>query len=411
MTSIPATNRKQIEDVFVGRQPIFDTKMDTHAYELLFRSSDANRADFEDGELATAELMLNAFAEIGLNRIVGDYPAFVNVTEEFILSGNCEALPSNRVVIEVLEHVTPSPEVVRSVKRLKDQGYKIALDDFVMAPELMPLVELADIIKVDLPLLDSNELSQHVELLRRHDLKLLAEKVETQDVYERCLQLGFDYFQGYLFCKPTVVKGKRLSGNRLAAMNLISKLQKPNVAIEEVADAIQTDPSLAVKLFRYVNSAYCGLEHKIDSIHHAITLVGLRQVKTICSLSALVSATSNKPEELVRTVLVRAKTAENLAIEIGHTDTERYFIAGLFSALDALLDLPMEQAILNVPISEEIRQAIIEGSGDVGKVLNCVLAYEAGDWRRACDEPFDCVTVSNAYLDAVSWMIQSLMNQ
>lgn len=411
MISTPSVNRSAIEDVFVGRQPIFDKKMDTFAYELLFRSSEANRAEFKDGERATAELMLNAFAEIGLDHIVGNYPAFVNVTEEFILDGSCESLPSDRVVIEVLEHVRPTSSVIHAIKQLKDKGYRIALDDFVMAPELMPLVELADIIKVDLPLVSPEELGSHVETLRKYDLKLLAEKVETIEVHENCLQLGFDYFQGYLFCKPTVVKGKRLSCNRVAAMNLISKLQDPNVTCEEVANAIQAEPSLTVRLFRYVNSAYCGLEHKIESIQHAVTLLGLRQIKTLCSLSALVTSTKDKPAELIRTVLVRAKMAEVLANNLGYPETERYFMAGLFSALDALLDLPMEVAIENVPISQEIRDAIVEGKGEIGQVLDCVLAYEIGDWKKISCDPFSEVSVGSAYLEAISWTLESLVDK
>ena len=397
-----------LEDAFVGRQPIFDRKLDTFAYELLFRSSEHNRAIIQDGEQATAELMLNAFAEIGLEQIVGHYPAFVNVTEDFILSGCCESLPHERVVIEVLEDVRPTPAVIQALRELKALGYVIALDDFVLAPEFLPLVEQADIIKVDLPLVASNELSNHVEILRQYDVKLLAEKVESMDEFDLCLELGFDYFQGYLFCKPSIVKGKKVGANRISAIRLISKLQDPHVTAADIAETIQTEPSLAVKLIRYVNSALCGLEYKIESIQHAVTLVGLRKIRTICSLTALVSATGNKPTEFTRMVLVRAKMAENIATEIGLAAPEQCFLAGLFSAIDGLLDLPMDEAIEMLPISEEIRDAITTRKGKIGLVIECVLAYERGGWERLDQQEISLLTARQAFLNAIHWVNETL---
>ncbi len=408
MNADVAATENALEDVFVGRQPIFDSKLNTYAYELLFRSNETNSANFVDGERATAELMHNVFAEIGIHQIAGKFPAFVNITEDFILGGYCLSLPKERVVLEVLEDVRPTPEVLDALRKLRSKGYVIALDDFRFDPNLLPLVKLAHIVKVDLPEIPQDDLPVHVELLRQYDVKLLAEKVETQAEFELCKELGFDYFQGYLFCKPSIIKGQRVSSSRITVMSLISKLQNPGASPEDIAKAIETEPGFAVKLLRYVNSAFIGLIHEIESIQHAVTLVGVRQIKTICSLTALVSATDGKPTELARTVLIRAKMAELLSHRLAYRNPERYFMAGMFSALDVILDMPIESAIATVPVSQEIREAILNRAGNIGQVLDCVLAHEACDWNNPSLTRFNNVCIRESYLAAIQWANKSL---
>lgn len=395
---------------YVGRQPIYSQDSQTVAYELLFRSSEENHANVVNEEEATAELLLNVFAEIGLERVVGKLPAFINVSEEFILKGYCRAIPQDKVVIEVLEDVRPTSEVLSALAELKKVGYTLALDDFVYSPELLPLVELANIIKVDLPLVERDELPQHVELLRKFDVQLLAEKVETSEDFAACQELGFDFFQGYFFCRPTVVKGKRVPSNRLTVMRLISKLQAPSITLDEISEIIQTEPTLAYKLLRFVNSSQCGLDHKIDSIKHAVVLVGIHHVKTLCSLTMLAEAAGGKPGELVKTLLVRAKMAELLAAHLKQAKTDSYFLVGLFSAIDALLDLPMEQALERVPVSQEVHEALLNNKGTLGMVLNCVLEYEDGNWDNVVCQLLDATRIKNSYLQAIEWADESLSN-
>lgn len=393
---------------YVGRQPIYSRDLQTIAYELLFRSGDANQAEFSSGEQATADLLLNVFAEIGLERVVGKLPAFINVSEEFILNGFCQAIPQDKVVIEVLEDVRPTPEVLASLKALRRAGYKIALDDFVYSKELMPLVELVSIVKVDLPLIPRDQLANHVELLRQYDLTLLAEKVETAEEFQLCHELGFDYFQGYFFCRPSIIKGKRVSSNRLTVMRLISKLQAPSITLDEISDIIQTEPTLAYKLLRFVNSSRCGLDHKIESIRHAVVMVGIQQVKTLCALTMLAEVGMGKPAELVKTLLVRAKMAELLALQLKLEKSDSYFLVGLFSAIDALLDLPMDQALNRVPVSQEVHDALLSGSGTLGMILNCVLEYERGHWDDVASELVDSRYIKKSYLQAIEWADDSL---
>ena len=389
--------------VYVGRQPIYTGDSKTFAYELLFRSNETNHAEFVDGERATAELLLNSFAEIGLERIVGNLPAFINVPEEFILNGHCFALPKDRVVIEVLEDVRPTKDVLAVLSKLRKEGYTIALDDFVFSPQLMPMVELANIIKVDLPLVPTGELAKQVNILRNHDLRILAEKVETQEEFEFCKELGFDYYQGYFFSRPTIVKGKKLSVNKVTMMRLVAKLQSSSVSVNEITQIIQTEPALAFKLLRYVNSAYVGLTHKIESIKHAATYAGIQQIKTICSMSLLVEAAEDKPGEFIKSILIRARMSELLATALCQVRTDSYFMVGLFSALDAMLDIPIIEALGMVSVCKEIEDAITKGVGDLGMVLNCVLEYEQGNWERVSCGTLSENCIQNSYLNAIAW--------
>lgn len=395
---------------YVGRQPIYSRALQTVAYELLFRSNESNFAEFSNGEQATADLLLNVFAEIGLERVVGKLPAFINVTEEFILNGYCRAIPQEKVVIEVLEDVRPTSEVLAALKALRKAGYRIALDDFVYSPELMPLVELASIVKVDLPNVRNEKLFQHVELLREYNVALLAEKVETNEQFKLCQDLEFDYFQGYFFCQPTVIKGKRVSSNRLTVMRLISKMQGPSITLDEISEIIQTEPALAVKLLRFVNSSTCALNHRIESIKHAVVMVGIQQVKTLCALTMLAEVAIGKPDELVKTLLVRAKMAELLAIQLESTKTDSCFLVGLFSAIDALLDMPLDQALDCVSVCQDVYDALIFGTGTIGMILNCVLEYEKGHWDDVACDLVDSHHIKTSYLQAIEWADDSLEN-
>ena len=397
-----------MSNVFVGRQPIYARDMKTVAYELLFRSGTENRADFADGEQATAELILNTFTEIGLEQIVGNLPAFLNLTESFIVNEHALALPKDRVVLEVLEDVPPTKQVLAALSVLRKDGYTIAIDDFVYSPELMPLVELADIVKVDLPAVPRDELAMHVEILHRYDVRILAEKVETQEEFEFCKDLDFDYYQGYFFCRPTIVRGKKLPLNRITMMRLISRLQSPTVGLVDIADVVRTEPTLSFNLLRFVNSAYCGLHNKVESVQQAVALAGIQRIKTMASLSLLSKAAEDKPQELLKTVLIRARMAELLAEKLHQYRTDSYFLVGLFSAIDSLLNLPMEEALELVPVSNEVKDALTLRKGVIGMVLNCVLEYEQGNWEQVTCHTLEAETIRNAYLQAISWAGESL---
>ncbi len=290
-----------MNNAFIGRQPIYSPKLEIAAYEVLFRNSEENFASFDDPDEATAKLIVNLLSEIGFDQIVGKHKAFINITENFLLDGHAAVLPRNRVVLEVLEDIKPSPQVIKALRNLSERGFTIALDDFVYSPELQPLVDIADIIKVELPAISVEDLPAHVAKLRESKAELLAEKVETYEEFKRCKKLGFEYFQGYFFCKPNVIQGKRVPVNRLAALRLLNGLRDSNSTAAELTQIVSTEPSLCYKLLRFVNSASCGLSQRIDSIQTAITLVGLKRLNAFVRLALLSEVADGKPTHLVVT--------------------------------------------------------------------------------------------------------------
>ena len=409
VTEIPATMTVESETTaYVSRQPIYTKRIEVYGYELLFRDSATNQANIVDGESATAQVILN-FIEFGVNEIVGDHPAFINLTRDFILEGHCEALPKDRIVLEVLEDVTAEPEIVKELRRLKHKGYMIALDDFVYEESLRPLVELADIIKVDVMATDRDALEPIVSNFNKFNVRLLAEKVETQDEFDFCSDLGFDYFQGYFFCKPKLIAGKQIPTNRLAATRLVAKLQDPDIKGDELEETIRQDVTLSYKLLRFVNSAHLSLPRKVESIGHAAMMIGVSRLRTWASLLMLASM-DDKPRELMVTGIVRAKMCEELAAANGLSMGEQFFTVGLFSVLDAMLDSRMEDALDQLPLSDEIVQALITHEELLGRMLDFTIAYEQGDWERLAEVgstlKLDPPAIRKAYMNAVKWTME-----
>jgi EAL and modified HD-GYP domain-containing signal transduction protein len=391
-----------MQDVFVGRQPIYDRQLDVYAYELLFRSGEGNQARVMDGDQATSQVILNTFMEIGLETIVGPKLAFINLTRDFILQDYSFVFPAGRVVMEVLEDIPVDTELLNAVRRLSTQGYLIALDDFIYHERLQPLVELADIIKVDILALDQRALQEHVATLRQYKVQLLAEKVETQDHFKYCRELGFDYFQGYFFCKPEVIRGQRVPANRMTTLQLLVKLQDPETDFAELEALVSRDVSLSYKLLRVVNSAFYALPQKVDSLRQALLRLGTRQIATWISL-ILLSRIDDKPHELMVTAIVRAKMCELLAQALKHPNKDMFFTVGLFSALDALMNSPMEEILASLPLSHDITSALLHNVGVLGETLRCVLAYERGDWEAVNCTGVDGSTITEAYLQAITW--------
>lgn len=394
-----------MSQVFIARQPIYDRQLDVHAYELLFRANgNDHHAGFTDGEQATSQLLVNALMEIGLPRLVGGHPAFVNLTERFIIEGLPNAMAPEQVVLEVLEDVLPGPELLAALHRLKQDGYTIALDDFEYDDSKRPLVELASLIKLDVLSLSPQKLRRHVSTLKAFNIPLLAEKVETQEAFHSCKALGFDYFQGYFFCKPDLVKGERIPACRTLILHLLARIQDPAVEFKELADLIAQDVSFSYRILRYINSAQFGISRKIESIQSAATLVGLQRIKTWLTILAM-SQIDDKPYELLLTSLIRARMCESLAKDAGQSSSSA-FVTGLFSALDALTDQPLEDVLPSLPLADDINRALLGHEGMLGQLLALVLAYEAGDWDAVEAASIDGITPQKAYLESVEWASQ-----
>jgi EAL and modified HD-GYP domain-containing signal transduction protein len=390
-----------MDDVFIGRQPVYDRNLDVAAYELLFRSGTANQAAVKDGNRATSEVFLNAMIEFGLDSLAGDRPVLVNVTRKFIVDNLLPPLDKGRFILEILEDIEPDEEFVAAMQRVAAAGYRIALDDFEFADKYLPMVKLAEIVKLDVRGLGLERLEQDAKILRRVGVKqLLAEKVETLDEFEHCKRLGFDLFQGYFLSKPRVLTGKTVRSQRLSTLQVLTALRKPDVGFEQLETIIGRDVTLTYKLLRYVNSASTGVRKKVESIRQAVSLLGLERLRTMVTLLTL-SEMKDKPAEMVHIALTRAKTCELLGQALNRKDCESFYIVGLFSMLDALLDAPLETVVQSLPLCDDVRVALLDREGAMGHALNCALAME----RPGADDVrllgLSAAQIQHAYLEAL----------
>lgn len=394
-----------MRSIFIGRQPIYDRALQVFAYELLYRSGEENSAGMPDGDAATSQVILNAFTEIGIENLVGEHLAFINLTRGFIIGDNPLPLTQGKVVLEVLEDIVVDDALIDAVRKLSQAGYLIALDDFIFHESLRPLVDVADIIKIDVRALTRETVSAHVTELRRSKARLLAEKVETQEEFDYYKELGFDYFQGYFFSRPKVIKRHAIPANRLAILRLLGRLHDPEVAIKELEALISQDVSLSYRLLRYINSAFFALPRKVESLHQAIVYLGNASIKTWVTLIAL-SGIDDKPSELLTVALVRGKMCELLAERLNLPGKDSYFIVGLFSALDAMMDVPLEQVVENLPLSPLVVAALLKHEGQAGGALHCTLAYEKNEWDQIDCRQMEKGVIVQSYLDAVAWADQ-----
>jgi len=390
------------ERVLVSRQPIYQSDMTVFGYELLFRDGDIDHAVITDGAKATAQVIVNTW-EIGMDAMVGKHLAFINFERDMLMGDYCESLPPDRVVLEVLETVEPDPALIERLRQLRRKGYRIALDDFVCSERYQPLLEVADEVKIDVLATDWPEIERALAIIRKYPVKLIAEKVETREQFIRCREAGFQLFQGYFFCRPQNVSAKPMPANRLAMIQLLTQLNKPDTQIEELEKTISKDLALTYKLLRYINSAICSLDRNVESIRHAIVLAGLEKMRIWASLIVF-SGFQDTPRDVIVTGAIRARMCEVLATKLGLPNPERYFLVGLFSVLDAVLDRPLKQILSMLSLSDEIREALLERKGQLGTVLSCVQSYERREWEDAqASVQLVQQAVEASYLEALSW--------
>ena len=276
-------------DFLIGRQQILDNKLNTFAYEVLFRGKDFDLSAKEGATCATNQVITDTILEIGLNELVGPHLAFINFTTQNLLEKTPLHLPKDRIVIEVLENVEVDTLIINNLRELSDQGYTIALDDFVLSPNWVPLLEFVDIIKLDILANSLEQTRQLIEKLKPYKLKLLAEKVETHQEFELLREWGCELFQGFFFSKPNIVEGKRLDVHQTAAIQLLAAINQEDAGFKEIGKTISQDVALSYKLLHYINSAYFSIPNKIESIQHALTYLGLREIRRWVNILTLSS--------------------------------------------------------------------------------------------------------------------------
>ena len=401
----PKAFKKQ---TLMARQPIFNGNIETVAYELLYRADNNNNVAVFDfsGSLATINVLLNAFTSIYQKKQLKRVPAFINLTYDLIVNNTLPKLPTNQIVLEILEDVTVTAELIRSVKSLRKKGYTIALDDFLYDDKFVPLLELAHIIKVDVLNMSFEQVSQQVEKLKRYKLILLAEKIETHEMLEHCQKLGFSLFQGYFLAKPEIIQGQTINASQTQTLAIIQELQKPNANANDIEQLILRDPAFAFKLLRIVNSSAHNLVREINSIVEAINILGIPEVKK-WALIIIMTSNQQKSEELVRDLLIRGHMCEQIALASGINNASGYMIAGLISGANALLDIEMNELLSQIPLSREIKTAITEGRGQMGVILHNTINFGRGNWSDISHE-FDEGVYNHAYHQSLHWVSDSM---
>ena len=391
-----------MDDIFVARQPIYNKSNILIGYELLYRAGDTDVAEFTDGKVASSEVILNSFMNVGLDGLVGSAKAFINIPEELVIDESFSPMFENQTVLEILEDIIPTAEVVAGVKRLKEQGYGIALDDFKYTPEHEPLLELTDYVKIDVVEFDMDKVVQQLKYIEKFSIKLIAEKIETQEIYESCEKLGFDYFQGFYFCKPQLVKKKHTPSNKIVVLNILNKLENPDYDLDDVENTLALDAVLTFKILRYVNSAAFAQRKEIESIKEALILVGGKTIKKWATLILMTQLMEGKPQALFVTALVRAKMCELIAEHQGE-NSEQMFTIGLLSLVDALMDIPMVELLDELALSAPVKLALLDYDGESGWILKNVIDYEKGEWNDLLEQGIDAKSYSSYYMEAVKW--------
>lgn len=395
----------------LARQPIFNTKMKVVAYELLCRTSHVNQANFSNADAASSQVLLNAFTELSINHVVGKHLAFINFTRTLIETP--PPFDKKQLVVEVLEGVNVDETVLEALRLLREKNYLIALDDFVLSPETEQLLPYAHIVKLDVLHLSKEQLLDHIAHLKNFKVKLLAEKVETYEMLEYCKSLGFDLFQGYFLARPQIMTGKKIAENKQSVIQLLAKLQEPDVTVDEIEKLLARDTVLSFKLLRLINSAAFGLTRQVDSLKQAIMLLGVNKIKNWVNILAM-SNLGDKPQELSVTALTRARMCELVANKLaGKPKADGYFTVGLLSTLDAFMDAPMNSLLESISLSKHINEALLNYLGQEGKVLEIVTSYEKGDWNNIDwdylnNEGISSEDLSKIYVESLDWVAQAM---
>ncbi len=395
-------------DAYVARQPILDRKKTLFAYELLFRDGLSNYFPQVDGDTATSKVLSSSFLTIGIERITGGKRAFINFTQNLLLTDIPSMFPPQSTVVEILEDVKPDQAVIESCSKLSKAGYYLALDDFISKPGMQALIKLADIIKIDFRLMPMDEIKRIVSNPELKGKKLLAEKIETTEEFKAAFNTGFEYFQGNFFSMPEIIKGKELTGSTVQLLNLVVEINKAEVNMDEIQKIVEHDVSLSYKLLRYVNSAFMKRRAEINSIRKALMIVGLVELKRLVSLILLSKVSVGKPDELIRSSCIKARFCEKLGhISTCATTHDELFMLGLFAHLDAILDQPMNEILEKISISKHISDALVYGEGDSVKYLRLAQSYEKGDWDNVKEYAAQTCVPGDAlpgiYMEACKW--------
>ncbi|WP_108671643.1 EAL and HDOD domain-containing protein [Peribacillus acanthi] len=394
-------------DVFVGRQPIFNDKLELIGYELLSRSGSDNKYLEFNGDQATLDVLVNSFMIIGIEKLANRKKCFVNFTENLILDDLPTYFNKDIIVIELLEDIKPTPKVLEACARLKSLGYTLALDDFVLRKENAAFLEFADIIKVDFLKTRPEELKKILEVINHTDIKLLAEKVESREDYHLARSLGFHLFQGYFFSKPVIINTKDVSsmGNHQYFL-LLEKIDQPDPNINEIVELVESDFALTYRLLKIVNSTAYHMRNRINSIKQAVIVLGLNELRKWVMVLAFANKFTQRNSEVIKTSLCRAKFFESIA-KLKDIPSSECFLLGLLSLIDTILEKRMEDILVELPLTSRIKDALLGNSSELNIELQLISSLERGNMLETIEISkvlnMDEKEIYQLYFEAIEW--------
>lgn len=401
-----------MQQFYLARQPIMDRREQLCAFELLFRSARSAEAGVVDNMHATAQVMVNAFGDIGISGVLGSHKGFINLDAEFLYSDMIELLPRNQVVLELLETIVIDAAVVARCRDLKAMGFSLALDDVLnMGEEIKPLLNVVDVVKMDLSLIASDQLPALVNEFKKYPVKLLAEKVEDRAQASACMEMGFDLFQGYYFARPEMLSGKRADPAKMALLRILT-LMLSDAENERIVDEFKAHPTLSYDLLRMVNAAGNNMTVKISSLGHGLMVLGRRALQRWVQLLLYASGNGGGMyNPLMQLAATRAKLMELIAHRVRPSDrdyAERAFMVGMLSLLDTLMGAPLPEIVARMSLQDDIEAALLHRSGDLGDLLALCGDVEACDTaaiqsRLSLHPGLDSNALNEAQMAAMGW--------
>lgn len=398
------------DNAYLARQPIVDKQQKIIGYELLFcRSGEAGRVSFTDDHLATSKILTNILGTMGTEWLLGDKLAFINTSTSLLMSDFLKLLPSDRVVPEIQGHTQPTPELLARCHKLRTRGFRLVLDNFELTPESEPLLEIASFIKLDIRKLQAEgKLEAHVKALEKYPAKLIAEKVETKQEHDLCEQMGFSYYQGYYFTRPETLSAKVINPAYSIVLELLDKVRS-NEDVKDIELSFKRDVALSFKLLRYINSVGFGLSCEIQSLRHALAILGYPQLYRWLTLLLVTAGDGTTSPALMKTAVTRGRLTELLGKDmLEAADRDNLFIVGVFSLLDAMLEMPMNEVLDKLSLPEAISDALLSQQGLYGPFLDLAVACEAGNFnhieKQALSLQLEPDKINQSHLDALAWV-------